>query len=75
MSMFAETAIVGYNLSFPEQGKQTIVFCFHLQQINGSLPFLFSVGSKQMELPFYIALFSVYIYIYIGTVTEKRKPW
>jgi hypothetical protein len=39
MGMFAETAIV-------DQGKQTSVFRFHLQQPIGSLPFPFSFCSK-----------------------------
>jgi hypothetical protein len=47
---FAETAIVDYRLSFADQEKQTTVFRFHLQQINGSLPFLFSVCKKQTEV-------------------------
>jgi hypothetical protein len=32
------------------QGKQTSVFRFRLQQTNGSLPFPFSVCSKQTEV-------------------------
>jgi hypothetical protein len=47
MDTFAETAIVDYRLSFADQGKQTSVFLFYLQQTNGSLPFLLSVSSKQ----------------------------
>jgi hypothetical protein len=39
MVTFAETVIVDYRLSFADQGKQTSVFHFHLQQTNGSLPF------------------------------------
>jgi hypothetical protein len=31
---FAETAIVDYHLSFADQGKQTFIFGFHLQQTN-----------------------------------------
>jgi hypothetical protein len=50
MGMFAETAIVVYRLSFAGQGKQSSVFCFRLQQINGSLPFLFSVFSEQTDV-------------------------
>ncbi len=42
MGTFAETAIVYYRLSFANQGKQISVFCFRLQQANGSLPFLFA---------------------------------
>jgi hypothetical protein len=36
---FAETAILDYRLSFDDQGKQTSVSGFRLQQTNGSLPF------------------------------------
>jgi hypothetical protein len=43
MGTFAETAIVDYRLSFADQGKQTSVFSFLLQQTNGSLPFPFRV--------------------------------
>jgi hypothetical protein len=50
MGMFAETAIVDYSLSFAEKGKQTSVFCFRLQQTNGSLSFPFPVCSKQTEV-------------------------
>jgi hypothetical protein len=32
MSTFSETAIVDYRLSFADQGKQTSVFRFNLQQ-------------------------------------------
>jgi hypothetical protein len=35
MGMFAEIAIVDCRLSFANQGKQTSVFCFRLQQTNG----------------------------------------
>jgi hypothetical protein len=39
----AGTAIVDYRLSFAGQEKQTSVFCFGLQQKNGSVPFPFSI--------------------------------
>jgi hypothetical protein len=65
------TPNVNYCLSFTDQGKQT--FVFHLQKINGSLTFLFSVCNKQnkRKLPFSIVTFSVFIYIYtvVGKVT------
>jgi hypothetical protein len=48
--MFAETAVVDYRFSFADQGKQTSVFRFRLQQTNASLPFPFSVCSKQTEV-------------------------
>jgi hypothetical protein len=50
MGRFAETAIVGYRLSFADQGKQTSVFHFLLQQTNRSLPFPLSVYIKQIEI-------------------------
>jgi hypothetical protein len=50
MGMFAETAIVDNCLSFAVQGQQTSVFHFRLQQTKGSLPFPFSVCSKQMKI-------------------------
>jgi hypothetical protein len=50
MGTFAETAIINYHLSFAVQRKSTSVFCFHLQQANGSLPFPLSVCSKQTEV-------------------------
>jgi hypothetical protein len=46
----AETAILDYSLSFADQGKQTSLSRFRLQQANGSLPFPFSVCSKQTEV-------------------------
>jgi hypothetical protein len=50
MGTFAETATVDYRSSFANQGKQRSVFSFCMQQTNGSLLFLFSVCSKQMEI-------------------------
>jgi hypothetical protein len=48
--MFAETAIADYRLSSADQGEQTSVFHFRLQQTNGSLPFQFSICRKQTEV-------------------------
>jgi hypothetical protein len=42
MDTFAETAIVSYRSSFADQGKQTSVYRFRLQQTNGSLLLMFS---------------------------------
>jgi hypothetical protein len=53
MGTFVETAIVNYPLSFANQGKQTSVFHFRLQQTNGNLPFPFSICSKQTEIAVY----------------------
>jgi hypothetical protein len=50
MGKFADTANVDYRLSFCQEGKQTSVFRFHLQQTNRSLSFPFSVCGKQMEI-------------------------
>jgi hypothetical protein len=49
--MFGETSIVVYRISVADQGKQTLVFCFCLQQTNGSWPlFPFYVCRKQTEV-------------------------
>ncbi len=53
MGTFAETTIVDYRLLFTDHGKQTSVFCFHLQQANGSLAFPFSVSRIQTEITFF----------------------
>jgi hypothetical protein len=50
MGAFVGTAIVEYRLSFSDQGKQTSIFHFCLQQTNGSLPFPFSIHSKQTKV-------------------------
>jgi hypothetical protein len=50
MGKFAERAIVDYRLLFADQGKQTSVFCFRLQQTNGSLPFQSFVCIKPSEV-------------------------
>jgi hypothetical protein len=49
--------IVDYHLIFADQGKQTSVFCSHLQQTNRSLPIRFFVCSKQMEVAFSVSFF------------------
>jgi hypothetical protein len=54
--LFAETAIANYRLSFANQGKQTSVFRFCLQQRHESLPFPFSVCSKQTEVAIFCPL-------------------
>jgi hypothetical protein len=38
MGMFAATAMVDYRLLFADQGKQTFVFHFRLQQTNRVIP-------------------------------------
>jgi hypothetical protein len=50
MGTFAEEAIVDYCSLFAYQGKQTSVSRFRLQHMKGSLPFPFSVLSKQTEI-------------------------
>jgi hypothetical protein len=78
MGMFAETAIIDYRLSFASQGKQTSVFRFGLQQTDFCFPFWFaankqkfavflSVCGKQKE----VAVFRIYIYIYIVSPSAK----
>jgi hypothetical protein len=56
---------VDYRLSFTDQGKQTSVFHFHLQQKNRSLPFPFSAYRKQMVAIFRLIRFQF---------SEFRKP-
>jgi hypothetical protein len=51
MGTFAETASVDYRFLFADQGKQT-PFSVSISS-NGSLLFLFSVWSKQMEVTFF----------------------
>jgi hypothetical protein len=50
MGTFAETVIEDYRSSFADQGKQTSVFHFRMQQTNRSLLYLFSVCSKPTEV-------------------------
>ncbi len=57
MSTFDETAIVDYSyrLSIADQGKQTSVFCFRLQQTNGmfsvcGIPETWRPGHGDMEV-------------------------
>ncbi len=50
MGTFAETAIVDYGLSFADQGKQTSVLRFRMQQTNGGLRLRFPFASKQTEI-------------------------
>jgi hypothetical protein len=45
---FAETAIFDYCLPFTDQGKQTSVFRFRLQQTNGSLPFPYAAINRKL---------------------------
>ncbi len=53
MVTFAEIAIVDYRLSFADQGKQTFVFRFLMQQTNGSLSFSFA--ENKWKLPFSVS--------------------
>jgi hypothetical protein len=48
----AEIAIINYLLSFANQGKQTFVFRFHLQQTNGSLLFHFTLQKTNRSYQF-----------------------
>jgi hypothetical protein len=51
---FAETAIVDYRLSFADQGKQTSIFLYRLQQTIESFPFPFSSCGKQMAVAIFM---------------------
>ncbi len=58
--LLKQQSLIRYCLSFAAQGKQTSVFRFHLQQAIRSLPFGFSVCSKQMKVViFLLVLFSL----------------
>ncbi len=59
MGTFAGTAIVDYHLLFADQGKQTSIFRFCLQLIDGSLPIPVSICIKQTEVPFSVILFCI----------------
>jgi hypothetical protein len=50
MGTFAETVIVDYRLSCADQGKQTTVYRFRLQQTNRSLPSHFPFAEKMQFL-------------------------
>jgi hypothetical protein len=63
----AETAIVDYRSLFADQGKQTFVFCFRLQQTNGSLPFSFPFAANNGSCRF--PCFSLYICTYMSFET------
>jgi hypothetical protein len=78
--MFDVTAIVNYRFSCANHEKQTSVLRFHLQQTNRSLPFRFSVCSKQIEVADSVSFIfrmytyaSVSIHIYIYTAYGKRN--
>jgi hypothetical protein len=53
MGTFAETEIIDYRPSLADQGKQTSVFRFRLQQTLGSLPFPF-VNEETNESNFFL---------------------
>jgi hypothetical protein len=61
MGTSAKTAIVNYRLSFADKGKRTSAFRFHLQQTNRSLPFPFSIFTKQMEVAVFPLHSSVFL--------------
>jgi hypothetical protein len=42
--------MVDYRLLFADRGKQTSISHLNLHHTNGSLPFPFSICSKQMEV-------------------------
>ncbi len=55
--------------------KTNFIFSFLLQQTNGSLPFPFSVCSKQMEIAFFRQFCFLYTYIdtYICAAVSNQK--
>ncbi len=55
MGTFAGTAIVDYHLSFVDQGKQTSVFPFCLQQTTEVCRFRFPFAANERKLPFFIS--------------------
>jgi hypothetical protein len=59
MVTFAETANADYHSSFADQGKQTSIFPFRLQQTNGSLPFRFPSAENKQKLSFSVSSVSV----------------
>jgi hypothetical protein len=61
MGTFAVASIADYRLSFADQGKQTLVFRFRLQQTNGSFPIPVSDCRNKRKLPF--------------SVSEDMKPF
>jgi hypothetical protein len=64
MGMFDETAIVDHTLSFEDQGKQTSLFNFGLQQTNGGLPIsIFFLQQTNGSCHFPLVLLSVFIYM------------
>jgi hypothetical protein len=71
MGTLAETANVDYRLSFADQGKQTSVFRFRLQQTNGSFPFPFSVCNKQIEVAVQRTIWCGLV-LYNGFTLRKR---
>jgi hypothetical protein len=69
MGTFAETANVDFYLSFANQGKETSVFQFRLQQTNKNFPFsVFCLQQTYGTCRFLLVPFSIYIYPYVSSV-------
>jgi hypothetical protein len=70
-----EPANIDYPLSFADQGKQTSVFCFRLQQTNGSCCLYFYTNTHIHIAHIYIyTCIYTYIYIYAVIPNGKLKP-
>jgi hypothetical protein len=82
MGTFAETAIVDYRSSFANEGKQTSVFYFRLQQQTEVCQCCLPLGANKWKLPFSVSsvfcihmlriccLFNMYIY---ATVSNRKR--
>jgi hypothetical protein len=71
MGTFTGAAIVNYRLPFTDQGRQTSVFRFLLQQTNGTLPFLFSISSVFVYM--YVCV-QIYLYYMLPFQLENGSP-
>jgi hypothetical protein len=69
----AETAIVGYRLSFVDQGKQTSVFRFCLLQTNGSFPFPFFVYGYGSDGKWKTKAKAIFLNLFTFCSSCKRK--
>jgi hypothetical protein len=64
MGTFAETGNVDYHLSFADQGKETSVFQFRLQQTSKNFPFsVFCLQQTYGTCCFPLVPFSLYIFV------------
>jgi hypothetical protein len=68
VSIDGKTAIVYYQLSFADQGKQTFVFRFHLQQQMELYHFCFLFAANKRKLPFSVS--SIFHCISVSTKVD-----